>query len=208
MIGLTEKQQNVLNFIEDFIEDNGYSPTVKEIMIQFNFASPTAVTMHLGALEKKGYITKQGRLARSIVTLNTKQQKAKDTISIPLLGSAVKAGFNMIASDEDIEDTFTFSKSIVSDENSFLMRVKGDSMIDAHIEDNDLILVKPTADANNGDIIVAVVESDNGEEITVKRLFKEQTHVKLVAENKNYAPIIASDIRIIGKVTAVLRLFG
>ena len=207
MNGLTEKQKNIFDFLGCFTDENGYPPTVKEIMTEFNFASPTAVTMHLSALEKKGFIKKKGKLARGIVIIGAKP-KVSDTVTIPLLECEVKAGYNMIALDEGVEDTFVFSKSIVKDENSFLMRVSGDSMIDAHIEDNDFILVKPVNDANNGDIVVAIIETDNGEEITVKRIFKEEKYIKLVAENKNYAPIIAENVRIVGKVTGVLRLLS
>lgn len=207
MNGLTEKQKSIFDFLRYFTDENGYPPTVKEIMTKFNFASPTAVTMHLSALEKKGFIKKKGKLARGIVIIDSKP-KAGDTVTIPLLSCEVKAGYNMIALDEGIEDMFVFSKSIVKDENSFLMRVNGDSMIDAHIEDNDFVLVKPAHDANNGDIVVAIIETDNGEEITVKRIFKEEKHIKLVAENKNYAPIITENVRIVGKVTAVLRLIN
>ncbi len=206
MQGLTEKQQNIFNFLTSFAKKYGYPPTVKEIMEEFNFASPTAVTTHLQALEKKGYLRKTGKRARGSVPINFDEDKLENTVSIPLLASGVKAGFNMSVSDETIEDTYIFSRSIVNDDNSFLMRVEGDSMIEAHIKNGDLAVVKPQTDALNGDIVVAVIDSDDGETITVKRFFKEINHIKLISENKKYEPIILESVRIVGKVTGIIRL--
>lgn len=208
MQGLTEKQQNIFNFLILFAKKYGYPPTVKEIMEEFNFASPTAVTTHLQALEKKGYLRKTGKRARGSVPINLDEtdNKLDNTVSIPLLESGVKAGFNMSVSDEVIEDTYIFSRSIVNDDNSFLMRVEGDSMIEAHIKHGDLAVVKPQTDALNGDIVVAVIDNDDGETITVKRFFKEINHIKLISENKEYEPIILESVRIVGKVTGIIRL--
>lgn len=209
MIELTDKQQEIFRFLQSFTKKYGYPPTVKEIMEHFNFASPTAVTTHLTALEKKGYVKKTDKRARGSVpigTLSLDREENQSAIKINLLEGEVKAGTSMSVADENIIDTFIFSKSIVQDENTFLMKVKGDSMIDAHIKENDMILVRPVEDANNGDIVVCIYNDDVGEEITVKRFYKEKNRIRLVAENKNYKPIIVESIKMVGKVIGVIRL--
>lgn len=207
MLELTDKQQEIFRFLQTFTKDSGYPPTVKEIMEHFNFASPTAVTTHLTALEKKGYVKKTGKRARGSVPIGSLEEDIKiQTIKIPLLEGEVKAGPLMSVSEESIVDTYVLSKTIAQDEGNFLMKVKGDSMIGAHIKEDDMVLVKPTSDVQNGDIVVAKVEIDAEEEITIKRFFKEKNAVKLVAENKKYKPIITESVNIVGKVIGVIRL--
>ena len=184
MTELTDKQKHMLNFLQKFMNENGYPPTVKEIMVHFNFASPTAVTTHLTALEKKDNL-----------------------IKIPLLTNEVKAGLLMDVSDESYEDFFPLPESIAQNENNFLMKVKGDSMIDAHIKEGDMVLVNPSnIEPQNGDIVVAKIDDNGDEEITIKRFFKEKDCIKLVAENKEYPPIIQEKVSIVGKVVGLIRL--
>ncbi|MEK6795705.1 MAG: transcriptional repressor LexA [Spirochaetota bacterium] len=203
---LTEKQQEILDFINDFTRDNGYPPTVQEIMTKFNFASPTAVTSHLSALEKKGHIRKAGRRARGIEVLSHVSESTDDLIDVPLVGM-VRAGENMIAA-EAVEDRFLFPKFIAREDGVFLMKVKGDSMINAHISEGDYILVKPAQDANNGDIVVATYrnESTGSDDVTVKRFFRGKDGITLKPENDDYEPIRAPEVSIAGKVIAVIRL--
>ena len=206
MTELTDKQKHILNFLQKFMNENGYPPTVKEIMVHFNFASPTAVTTHLTALEKKGYVKKTGKRARGSVPINTAEKK-DNLIKIPLLTNEVKAGLLMDVSDESYEDFFPLPESIAQNENNFLMKVKGDSMIDAHIKEGDMVLVNPSnIEPQNGDIVVAKIDDNGDEEITIKRFFKEKDCIKLVSENKEYPPIIQEKVSIVGKVVGLIRL--
>ena len=206
MTELTDKQKHILNFLQKFMNENGYPPTVKEIMVHFNFASPTAVTTHLTALEKKGYVKKTGKRARGSVPINTVEKK-DNLIKIPLLTNEVKAGLLMDVSDESYEDFFPLPESIAQNEHNFLMKVKGDSMIDAHIKEGDMVLVNPSnIEPQNGDIVVAKIDDNGDEEITIKRFFKEKDCIKLVAENKEYPPILQEKVSIVGKVVGLIRL--
>ncbi|MBI4978156.1 MAG: transcriptional repressor LexA [Spirochaetes bacterium] len=204
---LTDKQREMLEFIESYAKQQGYPPTVQEIMHHFNFASPNAVTSQLAALEKKGHIRKAGRRARGIEVLNpTNTLETGDLINVPLLGS-VMAGPNMIA-DSAVEDRMLFPKFIAREDGVFLMKVKGDSMINAHIADGDYVLVKPSIDANNGEIIVATYRNEDtgSDDVTVKRFFREKDHIRLAPENDEYKPILCETVTIVGKVIAVIRL--
>lgn len=205
MTELTDKQKDILNFLRKFTNENGYPPTVKEMMARFNFASPTAVTTHLIALEKKGYVKKVGNRARGSVPV--KRNKDYDMVNIPLLSNEVKAGLLMDVAEEIVEDTFALPKSIAQDEENFLIKVVGDSMIDAHIKEGDMVLVNPkNIEPNNGDIVVAKIDNNGNEEITIKRFFRENDYIKLVSENKDYPPIQQEKINIVGKVVGLIRL--
>lgn len=207
MTELTDKQRDILNFLQKFTNENGYPPTVKEIMIHFNFASPTAVTTHLTALEKKGYIKKTGKRARGSVPINTFNKGNHSLVKIPLLSNEVKAGLLMDTADETIEETYSLPKSIAQNENNFLMKVIGDSMINAHIKEGDMVLVNPSNEVYNNDIVVAkIYDNDGNEEITIKRFFREKDYIKLMPENKNYQPIIKKSVSIVGKVIGLIRL--
>ena len=208
MTELTDKQKEMLDFMRKFTNENGYPPTVKEMMARFNFASPTAVTTHLIALEKKGFIKKTGNRARGSVPVN--RNKNYDMVNIPLLSKLSKeanAGMLMDSAEEVVEDTFALPKSIAQDEGNFLIKVVGDSMIDAHIKEGDMVLVNPiNVNPNNGDIVVARIENNGNEEITIKRFFRENDYIELVSENKNYPPIRLGNVPIIGKVVGLIRL--
>lgn len=208
MTELTEKQKEMLDFMRKFTNENGYPPTVKEMMARFNFASPTAVTTHLIALEKKGFIKKTGNRARGSVPVN--RNKNYDMVNIPLLSKLSKeanAGVLMDSAEEIVEDTFALPKSIAKDEGNFLIKVVDDSMIDAHIKEGDMVLVNPiNVNPNNGDIVVARIENNGNEEITIKRFFRENDYIELVSENKNYPPIRLGNVPIIGKVVGLIRL--
>lgn len=208
MTELTEKQKEMLDFMRKFTNENGYPPTVKEMMARFNFASPTAVTTHLIALEKKGFIKKTGNRARGSVPVN--RNKNYDMVNIPLLSKLSReanAGVLMDSAEEIVEDTFALPKSIAKDEGNFLIKVADDSMIDAHIKEGDMVLVNPiNVNPNNGDIVVAKIDNNGNEEITIKRFFRENDYIELVSENKNYPPIRLGNVPIIGKVVGLIRL--
>ena len=175
-------------------------------MVHFNFASPTAVTTHLTALEKKGYVKKTGKRARGSVPIDTSGKGNHNMIKIPLLANEVKAGLLMDVADETVEETYSLPKSIAQDENNFLMKVIGDSMINAHIKEGDMVLVHPSNEADNGDIVVAKIDDNGNEEITIKRFFREKDFIKLVSENNNYPPIEKESVTIVGKVIGLIRL--
>lgn len=208
MTELTDKQKEMLDFMRKFTNENGYPPTVKEMMARFNFASPTAVTTHLIALEKKGFIKKTGNRARGSVPVN--RNKNYDMVNIPLLSKLSReanAGVLMDSAEEIVEDTFALPKSIAKDEGNFLIKVVDDSMIDAHIKEGDMVLVNPiNVNPNNGDIVVAKIDNNGNEEITIKRFFRENDYIELVSENKNYPPIRLGNVPIIGKVVGLIRL--
>ena len=208
MTELTDKQKEMLDFMRKFTNENGYPPTVKEMMARFNFASPTAVTTHLIALEKKGFIKKTGNRARGSVPVN--RNKTYDMVNIPLLSKLSKevgAGLLSDSSEEIVEDTFALPKSIAQDEGNFLIKAADDSMINVHIKEGDMVLVNPReVNPNNGDIVVARIENNGNEEITIKRFFIENDYIKLVSENENYPPINQQNILIIGKVVGLIRL--
>lgn len=212
MKGITKKQQAVLDCIADFIREKGYGPTVREICQEMGLSSPSTVHVHLKALEDKGMINRDPLKSRSITLThpvdamdNSEASRSVDfggyskVISLPLVGQ-VAAGTPILA-EENIEDTLTLPVDIVGDSASFLLSVHGESMIEAGINDGDYIVVKEQSVANNGDIVVALI--DDG--ATVKRFFKEKDHIRLQPENSSMDPIITADCSIVGKVVALFR---
>jgi repressor LexA len=193
---LTKKQGQVLRFIRNFLEDAGYPPTVREIAGHFRLAGTQGVQKHLAALNRKGYLTRTEKKSRSLRLI----EKTAGIPGIPIIGTAA-AGMPVLA-DENIEGALSldFAKQ---NKNFFCIRVRGESMIDIHIADGDLVLVKAQPDAHNNDIVVAMV---NGE-VTVKRFFKEDGTITLKPENHTMQPIVIrdGDFKIIGKVIMVIR---
>ncbi|MDP8262447.1 MAG: transcriptional repressor LexA [Candidatus Ancaeobacter aquaticus] len=194
---LTKKQENVLSIIKQFLNEAGYPPTIRELADLLGFTGPKAAQKHLFALEKKGYIERTAKKTRSIKLLDTLQKKG-----LPIIGS-VAAG-RPILSEEHIEGFFSFPSHSPENKDYFLLKVTGESMIDAYINDGDLVLIKFQPCAENSDIIVAMV---NGE-VTLKRFFKKNDHIILKPENQSMTPIIVEkndDFKIIGKVEMVVR---
>lgn len=202
---LTERQKDVLNVIKKYIADNGYPPTVREIGDILGLSSPATIQAHFDNLEKKGYIKKKENLNRTIELLveNEYLNKRDDIISIPLLGN-VTAG-NPIEAIENPDEYFKIPTEFIPKNKSiFALNVCGDSMINAGIFDNDIVLVEKNSSANNGDIVVAM-NDDN--EVTIKRFFKEKDHFRLQPENDYMSPIILSNVTIIGKIIGLYRMF-
>lgn len=209
--GITKRQQAVLDCIEQFIADKGYGPTVREVCECLGLSSPSTVHVHLKALEDKGLINRDPLKSRSITLVNhdgaTAHHLPADAIgsgdfgivSLPLIGD-VAAGAPILA-EENIVDTISLPTDIVGDSASFLLSVHGESMIEAGINDGDYIVVKQQQTANNGEIVVALI--DDG--ATVKRFYKEQDHIRLQPENSSMDPIIVTDCAIVGKVVALFR---
>lgn len=206
----SKRQQAVLDCIEACIREKGYGPTVREICQDLGLSSPSTVHVHLKALEKKGLIKRDPLKSRSIVLaypLEEEEPKIENVIrpsfskmvDLPLIGN-VAAGSPILA-EENITDTITLPTDIVGDAPSFLLSVRGDSMIECGINDGDYVVVKEQPVASNGDIVVAII--DDG--ATVKRFYKEADHIRLQPENSTMEPIITRDCSIAGKVVAVFR---
>ncbi len=207
---LTKKQRAVLECIEACIREKGYGPTVREICTALDLSSPSTVHVHLGALEQKGYIERDPLKSRSItLTRPDEEQLVEPTniiaprfgnaVEIPLVGN-VAAGEPIFA-EENITDTMTLPTEIVGDAPSFMLSVRGESMIEAGINDGDYVVVKEQKVANNGEIVVALIEDG----ATVKRFYHERDHIRLQPENSSMEPIITRDCTIVGKVVAVFR---
>lgn len=209
---LTKKQKAVLECIEDCIAKKGYGPTVREICAEIGLSSPSTVHVHLKALEEKGYIERDPLKSRSIMLKQNDQGQPvgrnegnvlspsfSKTIDVPLVGN-VAAGEPILA-EENITETMSLPIDIVGDSASFMLSVRGESMIEAGINDGDYVVVKQQQTANNGDIVVAIIEDG----ATVKTFYKESDYIRLQPENSTMEPIIVTNCAIAGKVVAVFR---
>lgn len=210
---VTKRQQAVLDCIEDCIREKGYGPTVREVCHALGLSSPSTVHVHLKALEEKGLIKRDPLKSRSISLTyplegssvqassvpDVVQPSFSKIVNVPLVGD-VAAGVPILA-EENITDTISLPTDIVGDAPSFLLSVHGESMIEAGINDGDYVVVKEQPVANNGDIVVAII--DDG--ATVKRFYKEKDHIRLQPENSSMDPIITTNCSIAGKVVAVFR---
>ncbi|HBY57539.1 MAG TPA: repressor LexA [Candidatus Atribacteria bacterium] len=204
---LTQRQSEILNFIISSKEKFGYPPSITEIQKKFSFKSPNAVQDHLEALERKGFISRRSHKARSIEilvhTLSGENGK-NNAFEIPIVGE-ISAGRPILA-QENIEGTLVIDRSFIKNSNGiFALRVKGDSMINAGILNGDYVIVSQQQSAEQGDIVVALIE----DEATVKRFYKETNKIRLQPENDTMEPIIVksneNDVRIVGKVRGVIR---
>ena len=199
---LTKKQHNFLSFLTKYIRENGYPPTIREMVYHLKLASTNSVKKYLDILERKGYIKRIPNSPRAIeVCAETPESHAK---LIPVVGR-VRAGTPHLAV-EDITGHLAIDASMACWDETFFLRVEGDSMIDAHIQDGDFVLVKSQQTAENGDIVVAIIN----DEATVKKFFRKDNSIYLEPANSTMKPIIirkeqASDMVIAGKVVTVLR---
>jgi len=199
MSKLTSRQQQVYQFIIHYLDRHGYAPTLQEIAIHLEIRGNLGVLRHLGALEKKGYIRRTAGSSRGLVVLGRSSSR-----SLPIVGS-VAAG-PLSEALEHIEDYLQVDAALIKGDNSFVLRVRGDSMIEAQIVDGDLAIVTPQSSADNGDIVVVMVAG----EATLKRFYREVDHIRLQPENSNLQPIIlsadAGEVTILGKVTGIFRV--
>jgi repressor LexA len=195
---LTVRQQQVLEIITQYIGEYGYPPSLRDIGKQLSVTGTLGVMKHLEALEKKGYLRRQEGSSRGISLANQAQ-----AVSLPIVG-VVRAGA-LHPAIEDIEGHFAIDRSQSRTGGTFFLRVKGDSMIHAHIKEGDLALVRPQPTAANRDIVVAMV----GGEATLKRFYREGEQIRLQPENPNYSPIIIregdGEVSIVGKVVGIYR---
>ena len=204
-MGLTDRQAAILDFIIEEISAKGYPPSVREIGEAIGLNSPSTVHSHLATLEQKGYIRRDKSKPRALeVTFETEPSSLsfKEMVDVPILGQ-VSAGLPIFA-DENLEDTFPMPLSFVhSKENLFMLRVKGESMIEAGILDGDLVIVEQTSQVRNGEIAVVLV----GDEATVKTFYKAANHIRLQPENSSMEPIIVQEAEVLGRVIGLFRRF-
>jgi repressor LexA len=201
---LNERQQKILNFVRYFINHKGYPPSVREIGAAVGLSSSASVHNNLKILQDKGFIQRDAAKPRTLELMSeTDAWRNKVLVPVPLVGK-VTAGVPILAV-ENIEETFPIPRDLIGcEEDVFMLSVCGDSMINAGILDHDYIFARKQNFANNGDIVVALID---GEETTVKRYFRELTSVRLQPENDKYKPIVGGDnIQILGKVISVFRL--
>ena len=201
----TDKQQKVLDYVKEQIKKDGYAPSVREICRALDLKSTSTVHGYLSRLEKKGLIQKAALKPRTLRIVNDEKEEekpfytSKEMVDVPIVGK-VTAGMPILAV-ENVEDTFPLPIDFVGNSESFMLRVRGDSMIDAGILDGDLVLVKKQNNAENGDIVVALIE----DEATVKKFYKEKNYIRLQPQNQFMQPILVPTCTILGKVAGVFR---
>ncbi|MGN0286774.1 MAG: transcriptional repressor LexA [Atopobiaceae bacterium] len=209
---LSKRQQSIYDYICTYTRDHGYPPSVREIGAAVGLASPSTVHMHLKSLEEKGYIHRDSKKPRTIEVVedseseqsstplvNVTQNVDGNTITLPVVGR-VAAGVPILA-EQNVEEVMSLPTSVVGDSSSFVLRVHGQSMINAGILDGDYIVVKEEHDAHNGEIVVALIDDS----ATVKTFYREKDRIRLQPENDTMEPIYADNPVILGRVTALIR---
>jgi repressor LexA len=205
---LTERQQQIWNYLIEYVDQHGYPPTVREIGEEVGLASPSTVHAHLANLERAGLLRRDPTKPRALELIGRERRAASDetaesasTVRLPLLGE-IAAGAPLLA-DQNIEDYLTFPNTTGGD---FLLRVRGDSMTGAGIFDGDLVIVRQTAEARNGEIVVALAGDDeSADEATVKTFYRENGRIRLQPENAALQPIYADYVHVLGRVVGVFR---
>lgn len=194
-----ERQEQIYDYLKKFQKEHGYPPSVREIGAAVGLKSASTVHGYLRCLEDRGLISRQPDKRRALDIIGDKPKH--DMVSVPLVGT-VAAGVPILA-EENLEDVYELPKSLVhNSEDLFMLRVHGDSMINIGIYENDFVIVRQQSNANNGDIVVALVNEDCA---TVKRYFLESDCVKLQPENDSMEPFYERNVRILGKVIGVYR---
>lgn len=202
---LSDKQVKILNFIKEEIYNKGYPPSVREICKAVNLKSTSTVHSHLNKLEDKKYIRKGNNKNRAIELINNEVNKydseKKEMTNLPLIGD-IAAGSPILAY-ENVEDVYPIPIDWVGKEESFMLQVKGDSMIDAGIFSGDYVIISKQYTASNGQIVAALID----DEATLKTFYKEKNYIRLQPENKNMDPIIAENVEILGVLKCVIRRY-
>jgi repressor LexA len=202
---LTERQRQIFEFLATYVDAHGYPPTVREIGEAVGLASPSTVHAHLANLERAGLLTRDPTKPRAIeLHREPKAEPVADVHRLPLVGE-VAAGGPLLAED-NVEEYLAVPEPLSKGGEEFLLRVKGDSMVNAGILEGDIVVVRREQTAENGDIVVALAGDDeSATEATVKRFFREDGRVRLQPENDMLAPIYAEHVQILGKVIGVFR---
>ncbi|EUB17556.1 repressor LexA [Shuttleworthella sp. MSX8B] len=199
---ITEKQMQILEYIKNEILSSGYPPTVREICDAVGLKSTSSVFAHLEKLENNGYIRRDPTKPRAIEVVDDNfNLTRREVVNIPMLGQ-VAAGQPLLAV-ENISNYFPIPAEFIPKEQTFMLKVKGESMINVGIFDGDFIMVEKRPTARNGEIVVALVDDS----ATVKTFYKEDGHIRLQPENDDMDPILVPDCQILGKVFGVLRLY-
>ena len=201
MADVKDKQSEIYKFLKTYTENKGYPPSVREICEAVSLRSTSTVHGHLKRLEKKGMIKRDPSKPRALEIAELSAPK-KEMINIPIIGK-ITAGLPILAA-ENIEDTFPIPLDYIKHDNElFMLRVSGQSMINVGIRDNDLAIIENSQDAINGDIVVALIDDS----ATIKRFFKEKNHIRLQPENDTMYPILVDDCKILGKLVGIFRSF-
>lgn len=205
-----QRQQDILSFMKKVISEKGYSPTVREICHALEIKSTSTVHSDIKVLEKQGYVKKDPAKPRTVLPVEYEFSKPtfldEEIVSLPVIGR-VAAGEPILA-EHNIVDTMPIPARFIGSGNNFILTVHGDSMVNVGINDGDYLIVQESQVANNGEIVVAMVNDDYESSATVKRFYKENGHIRLQPENDNMDPIIANDVTIVGKVKGVFRYFN
>jgi len=206
---LTGRQQEIWDFLVDYVDRHGYPPTVREIGERVGLASPSTVHAHLANLERAGFLKRDPTKPRALELTGLRRHDVRPASerasqALPIVGE-IAAGGPLLA-EENIEEYVSLPEQLVGGGADFVLRVKGDSMIDAGILDGDLVVVRKSDTAVNGEIVVALAGDDeSADEATVKRFFRESGRVRLQPENAALEPIYAKHVQILGKVVGVFR---
>ena len=199
---ISAKQQEILDYIKDEILKKGYPPTVREICETVSLKSTSSVHSHLETLEKNGYIRRDPTKPRAIEICDDSFQMIRtEMVNLPIIDN-VAAGQPILA-EENIEDYFPVPANLVPSGESFVLNVRGDSMVNAGIFNGDRVFVNACSTASNGEIVVALIDDS----ATVKTFYKEDGHIRLQPENDSMAPIIVDDCQILGKVFGIFRFY-
>ena len=205
---LTGRQREIFDFLSEYVRGHGYPPTVREIGEAVGLASPSTVHAHLANIERAGLIKRDPTKPRALELVGRDRDggRSRDSklLSLPLLGEIAAGG--LLLAEQDVEDYLEVPELLAAGGADFLLRVKGESMIQAGILDGDYVVVRRQQDARNGDVVVALAGDDEAaEEATVKRFFREDGRVRLQPENDALEPIYAKHVQILGKVIGVFR---
>lgn len=203
--GLSDKQVQILKYIKDELTLRGYPPSIREICKAVGLSSTSSVHAHLNTLEDKGYLKKGTNKRRALEIIDVddicSDMPKKEIVNLPIIGT-VTAGSPILAV-ENIDDTLPISIDFVGNKESYVLKVKGESMIEAGILDGDYVIVNSQHNAKNGDIVVALI----GDEATVKTFYKEKDHIRLQPQNRSMDPILIKEPYILGVVKALVRKF-
>ena len=198
---LNKRESDILHFIKDRINKQGYPPSVREIGMAVGLKSSSTVHGYLTTLQDKGYIRRNPSTSRGIEVIDGNSSIEKEMINVPLVGR-ITAGTPILA-QEVIEDVYPLPYDLVQAEDTFMLSVTGESMIGAGILDGDKLIVKKQNYASNGDIVVALLE----DEATVKTFYKEADHIRLQPQNEYMEPILTTNVEILGKVIGLIRQY-
>lgn len=219
MAALKEREQRILDYMKEEIRTKGYPPTVREICAALGIKSTSTAHKDIESLVKQGYLVKDPSKPRALMVVdpgrnasssdhpfsNVSAYNRSDIVDIPIVGR-VAAGTPILA-EQNIEDTFPIPARYAASGTNYMLKVRGESMIEAGIMDGDLILVQQSDTADNGEIVVAMIDGFESE-ATVKTFYKENGHIRLQPENSSMSPIIVNDVKILGKVRGVFRYFN